>query len=63
MLETVKMDARRNFNAELFDKFPAQRLLGGFATGKLATRKFPKLLHRACLRPVCDQQPAFRIDQ
>ncbi len=63
MLETVKMDARRNFNAELFDEFPAQRLFGGFATGKLAARKFPKFLHRACLRPVCDQQPAFRIDQ
>jgi len=63
MLETVKMDARRNFNAELFDEFPAQCLLGGFATGKLATRKFPKLLHRACLRPVCDQQTAFRINQ
>jgi len=52
MLETVKMDARRNFNAELFEEFPAQRLLGGFAIGKLAARKFPKLLHRARLRPV-----------
>ncbi len=63
MLETVKMDARRNFNAELFDELPAQRLLGGFASGKLAARKFPKLLHRSCLRPVRDQQPAFCIDQ
>ena len=57
------MGARRNFNAELFNELPAQRLLGGFATGKLAARKFPKLLHRARLRPVCDQQPAFCIDQ
>ncbi len=63
MLETAKMVAGRDINPQLFGEFPAQSILGGFATGELAAGKFPELPHCLCPRPFCDQQPAVHIDQ
>ena len=46
MLETVKMDARRNFNAELFDEFPAQRLLELLQNLRMANQPPSQILQK-----------------